>query len=242
MTSDVIARLRAAGCVFAEDEAALLRQAASSAVELESLVAQRVSGVPLEHLLGWVEFHGLRVSVAPGVFVPRRRTEFLVEKALSFVRPDSVVVDLCCGCGALGAAVLAAVPSVSLYAADIDPVAVECARRNVPRAYAGDLFDALPSSVRGTVSVVLANVPYVPTEAISMMPPEARDHEPRVALDGGPDGLAVARRVLASAPAWLAPGGVVLFEASPAQAALLSDVQVVHSDEWDSTVVIRSHG
>ncbi|TDQ01502.1 putative protein N(5)-glutamine methyltransferase [Labedaea rhizosphaerae] len=239
--NDLVGRLRAAGCVFAEEEAELLASAAPSPDELESLVAQRVSGVPLEHLLGWVEFHGLRVAVSPGVFVPRRRTEFLVDQALTYVRPDSVVVDLCCGCGALGAAVLAAVPSVSLYAADIDPAAVACARRNVPRVYQGDLFDALPLSLQGKVSVVMANVPYVPTEAISTMPPEAREHEPRVALDGGPDGLAVARRVLAAAPAWLAPGGVVLFEASPAQAASLSDVRVVYSDEWESTVVIRSH-
>jgi release factor glutamine methyltransferase len=227
--------------VFAEDEAALLVASASSPLALESLVAQRVSGVPLEHLLGWVDFHGLRVVVAPGVFVPRRRTEFLVDQALTYVRRGSVVVDLCCGCGALGAAVLAAEPSVSLYAADIDPVAVACARRNVPRVYAGDLFDALPLSLQGKVSVVMANVPYVPTDAIASMPPEARLYEPRVALDGGPDGLAVARRVLASAPAWLAPGGVVLFEASSAQAALLSDVKVVPSEEWESTVVIRSH-
>ena len=237
----VVSRLRAAGCVFAEEEAALLTSAASSELELESLVAQRVSGVPLEYLLGWVEFHGLRVSVTPGVFVPRRRTEFLVDQALAYVRPESVVVDLCCGCGALGAAVLAAAPSVSLYSADIDPVAVACARRNVPRVYEGDLFDALPVSLQGKVSVVMANVPYVPTSAISLMPPEARLYEPRVALDGGPDGLTVARRVLAGAASWLAPGGVVLFEASEAQAALLSDVRVVHSDEWESTVVIRSH-
>jgi len=128
-----------------------------------------------------------------------------------------------------------------LYAADIDPVAVACARRNVPRVYEGDLFDALPVSLQGKVSVVMANVPYVPTSAISLMPPEARLYEPRVALDGGPDGLTVARRVLAGAASWLAPGGVVLFEASEAQAALLSDVRVVHSDEWESTVVIRSH-
>jgi release factor glutamine methyltransferase len=238
---NVVSRLRAAGCVFAEEEAALLQEAATSSSQLEWLVAQRVSGVPLEHLLGWVEFRGRRVVVAPGVFVPRRRSEFLVEQALSFVRPGSVVVDLCCGCGALGAAVLAAEPSVELYAADIDPAAVRCARHNVPRVYLGDLFDALPSSLRGKVSVVMANVPYVPTSAIALMPPEARDFEPRVALDGGPDGLTVARRVLASAPDWLGPGGVVLFEASPAQAASLPDVRVVHSDEWESTVVIRSH-
>ena len=127
------ARLRAAGCVFAEDEAALLIAAASSAAELERLVDQRVSGRPLEQILGWAEFCGLRIFVEPGVFVPRRRTEFLVDQAVALAGPHPVVVDLCCGSGAVGAAVIDRLHDVELWAGDIDPAAVRCARRNLPR-------------------------------------------------------------------------------------------------------------
>ncbi|MGH3716164.1 MAG: putative protein N(5)-glutamine methyltransferase, partial [Micromonosporaceae bacterium] len=103
----LVARLRAAGCVYAEDEADLLLAGAASPAELAAMVEQRVGGLPLEHVLGWVEFAGIRVGVAPGVFVPRRRTELLVREAVAALsaqpRP-ATVVDLCCGCGALGAA------------------------------------------------------------------------------------------------------------------------------------------
>jgi release factor glutamine methyltransferase len=217
----VVARLRAAGCVFAEDEARLLLDAARTPGELAELVGRRVDGEPLEHLLGWAEFCGLRIAVAAGVFVPRRRTEALVAEAVGRTRPGAVVVDLCCGSGAVGAAVAAAVPDVVLHAADVDPAAVACARRNLPHAavYAGDLFAALPAVLRGRIDVLVANAPYVPTAAIGLMPPEARDHEPAVALDGGDDGLAVLRRIVAGAPEWLAPGGALLFETGRAQAA-----------------------
>ena len=107
---DVVRRLRAAGCVFAEEEARLLGEAAATTADLEALVARRVAGEPLEQLLGWAEFCGLRIAVAPGVFVPRRRTEFLVETAVALVHAGAVVLDLCCGSGAVGAALLAAVP------------------------------------------------------------------------------------------------------------------------------------
>jgi release factor glutamine methyltransferase len=215
----VVARLRAAGCVFAEDEAALLVEAATDDDDLAARVARRVAGEPLEQLLGWAAFDGLRIALTPGVFVPRVRSEFLAERAAAAARPGSVVLDLCCGSGALGAAVAARVPGVELHAADLDPAAVACARVNLPGAavHEGDLFHALPAALRGRVDVLVSNVPYVPTSAIALMPPEARDHEPRLALDGGPDGLAVARRVLAGAPAWLSPGGTVLFETSEAQ-------------------------
>jgi release factor glutamine methyltransferase len=215
----LVARLRAAGCVFAEEEAALLAEAATSAEELEGLAARRAAGEPLEPLVGWVEFCGLRLAVAPGVFVPRQRTALLVDEVVALVRPGSVVVDLGCGVGAIAAAVLARVPDVEVYAVDVDPAAVACARRNLPaeRVFEGDLYDALPTDLRGGVDVVAANAPYVPTEAIALMPREARDHEHRVALDGGPDGLAVQRRVIAEAPAWLRPGGHVLVETGRSQ-------------------------
>src|SRR5450432_1469341 len=125
--SAAVTRLRAAGCVFAEDEARLLISAARTPADLAAMVDRRVAGLPLEHVLGWAEFCGLRIAVDPGVFVPRRRTEFLVHQATALTRPGSVVVDLCCGSGALGAAVAAAQGQIELHAADIDPAAVACA-------------------------------------------------------------------------------------------------------------------
>ena len=247
----LVPRLRAAGCVFAEEEAALLVEAADDPDHLERLVARRLSGVPLEQVLGWAEFCGLRLVVAPTVFVPRRRTELLVRVALEILRPGDVVVDLGCGTGAIAAALLAAEPTLDVHAVDVDPAAVACARRNLPpeRVHEGDLYDALPPGLRGRVRVVAANAPYVPTEAIATMPPEARDHEARVALDGGPDGLDVQRRVIADAPLWLAPGGVVLVETSRAQAdsttaamtaaGLVASVR--HDPEMDATVAV-GHG
>jgi release factor glutamine methyltransferase len=245
----VVAALRAVGCVFAEDEAELLLVAAAGdPAELEALLARRVTGEPLEHVLGWAEFCGLRIAVAPGVFVPRRRTEALAAQAAARSRPGAVVVDLCCGSGAVGAAVADAVPDIELHAADVDAAAAACARHNLPgaRVHAGDLFAALPADLRGRVDVLVANAPYVPTSAIDSMPPEARDHEPAVALDGGDDGLAVLRRIVAGAPDWLAPGGALLFETGTTQAAdAVAAVRragltprVVEDDERGATVVI----
>jgi release factor glutamine methyltransferase len=194
----LVARLRAAGCVFAEEEAALLEEAATTGPELEALAARRIAGEPLEQVVGWAEFAGLRIVVEPGVFVPRRRTEFLAAEAARLAAAVAVagrvpvVVDLCCGAGAIGAAVASAAGPIDLIAADIDPAAVRAARRNLEplgaRVVEGDLFEALPSELRGRVDVLAVNAPYVPTEEIAMMPPEARDHEARVALDGGADG------------------------------------------------------
>ncbi len=231
MTTDAdpaaVARLRAAGCVFAEDEARLLAAAAGSPAELDLLVEQRASGLPLELVVGWAEFRGLRIFVDPGVFVPRRRSEFLVETAVSLARgPDPVIVDLCCGTGALGLAVAVALGGAELHAADIDPAAVACARRNVEPAgghvYQGDLFGPLPRALRGRVGILICNAPYVPSHEVAFLPPEARDYEPRGALDGGPDGLTVLRRVAAEAPGWLAAGGALLVETSDQQAPAMT--------------------
>ena len=250
----VVARLRAAGCVFAEDEARLLLAGAGSTEAVDALVERRVAGEPLEHVLGWAEFCGLRIAVSPGVFVPRRRTEALVEEAVALAHSGCVVVDLCCGSGALGLAVASSVAGVELHAADVDPAAVACAAGNLAavggRASAGDLFEALPSDLRGRVDLLLANVPYVPSEAIALLPPEARLHEARVALDGGVDGLDVARRVIADAPRWLAPGGSLLFETSEDQAAAAMvtvaaaglSARMVTDDDRGATVVVGTLG
>ena len=245
----VVGRLRAAGCVFAEDEARLLVAEAGSSARLEALVRRRVSGEPLEQVLGWAEFCGLRIALAPGVFVPRRRTELLVEQAVALAPPRAaVVVDLCCGSGAVAAVLGTRLDDAEVHASDVDPAAVACARRNLPRStvHAGDLFDALPTELLGRVDVLVANVPYVPSDAIALMPPEARDHEPRTALDGGRDGLDVARRVVAGAGDWLAPGGSLLFEVGDAQVPAATAVvavagllpRVAADEETGATVVI----
>ncbi|MFJ5841465.1 putative protein N(5)-glutamine methyltransferase [Streptomyces shenzhenensis] len=220
--SAVVAALRAAGCVFAEDEAELILGTARTPDELTAMVDRRAAGQPLEHVLGWAGFHGLRIAVEPGVFVPRRRTEFLVDQALARSPGARVVVDLCCGSGAVGAALAAALGRVELHAADVDPAAVRCARRNIAayggHAHAGDLFEPLPRTLRGRVDILAANVPYVPSDEVGLLPAEARDHEPLLALDGGADGLDVLRRVAGAAPSWLAPGGCLLVETSEQQA------------------------
>jgi len=247
MTDPLVAALRAAGCVFAEDEAELLRAAADGAA-LEALVARRVAGEPLETILGWVEFSGLRLVVAPGVFVPRRRSQLLVTETVRWAPPGAQVVELCAGIGAIAAAVVEARPDLDVVAAEIDERAVACARANLGdhRVFAGDLFDALPETLRGRIHVLVANAPYVPTGEIGLMPQEARLHEPRIALDGGPDGLDVHRRIAAGLRAWLAPGGAALIETSLRQAPETARIletggctrtDVVRDDDLQGTVV-----
>ncbi|GAB3824768.1 putative protein N(5)-glutamine methyltransferase [Kribbella italica] len=224
--SALVLALRAAGCVFAEEEADLILSTANDPGEVSRMVAERTSGLPLEQVLGWASFHGVRVLIDPDVFVPRRRTEHLVDEAIARCPADAVVVDLCCGSGALGLAVSTAVPSVRLSAADLHPAAVRNARRNLPTAqvFEGDLYDALPTTLRGHVDILLANVPYVPTDDVQYLPAEARLHEPRLTLDGGPDGLTLLRRVAAEAASWLTPGGHLFTESSAEQAPLAAQI------------------
>ena len=249
--ADAVSRLRAAGCVFAEDEAELVMSEARTPAELDDMLEQRIAGLPLEHVVGWAEFCGLRISVDPRVFVPRPRTEFLAAQAIELARGAAhpVVVDLCCGSGALGAVIAASVPGVELYAADIDPAAVRCARRNVAavgEVFEGDLYEALPASLRGRVNVLVANVPYVPSGDVELMPREARLYEALVALDGGGDGLDVVRPVATGAASWLALGGHLLIETSERQAPMALEIfegsglaaRVAASEDFDATIVI----
>jgi release factor glutamine methyltransferase len=241
--------------VFAEDEARLLMAAAATPAELDDLVARREAGLPLEYILGWAQFCGLRIAVAPGVFVPRPRTEFLVRQAAALPVPARpVIVDLCCGSGAIAAALAAAVSRSGtapgeVHAADIDPAAVACARRNLAaaggQAWCGDLFGPLPAGLRGRVHLLTANVPYVPSGQTRLLPAESREHEPPITVDGGPDGLDVLRRVSAAAPGWLAPGGYLLSEVSDRQASAAAGIfssnglapAICRSAELDAIVV-----
>jgi len=260
----VVATLRSAGCVFAEDEARLLASAASTSDDLAAMTNRRASGLPLEQVVGWAEFCGLRIVVSPGVFVPRRRSEFLVREATKLGRAMAtaanrsqeaqthyVVLDMCCGSGAIGVALAAALGGAELHAVDVDPVAVACARRNlaaVGEVYEGNLYEPLPSALHGRIDLLVANAPYVPTDEIHLMPAEARLHEPRVALDGGPDGVEIHRRVAAGALDWLSPRGRLLIETSEGQAPLTTEAvthsgltaEVVTDRDWAAAVVIGS--
>ncbi|ROQ64564.1 release factor glutamine methyltransferase [Rathayibacter sp. PhB152] len=245
-----VARLRAAGCVFAEEEAELLHEAAAGSDRLDALLRRREAGEPLEQILGWVAFRGLRIPVSPGVFVPRRRTEAVVDAALALLdgRGPATVLDLCCGVGAIGRALLEERDGLTLHAADLSPAAVACARRTLAglaTVHRGDLFAALPEDLRGRIDLVVVNAPYVPTAAIALMPPEARLHEPTSTLDGGGDGLALHHRIAAEVLPWLSEDGAVAIETSREQAertaALFADAgfdpSILLDDELDATVV-----
>jgi release factor glutamine methyltransferase len=250
--SAVVSRLRAAGCVFAEDEAQLLISAALRAGDLEVMVERRCTGEPLEYVIGYAEFCGLHISVELGVFVPRRRSEFLVANAARLAAPGAVVVDMCCGSGAVGAALVAVQNGIELHAADVDPAAVRCARRNVEpiggQVYEGDLYEPLPLALRGRIDILVANAPYVPTDELELLPAEARIYEARIALDGGADGLDIQRRISVAAPHWLAAEGHLLIETSERQApqtvAMIASAglipTVMSSDDLDATVVVGS--
>ncbi|WP_204164576.1 putative protein N(5)-glutamine methyltransferase [Nocardioides daejeonensis] len=254
---DVVAALRSAGCVWAEEEAEQLRRAALdqavrtgevAASLLRRLVARRVAGEPLEHVVGRVRFAGMTLLVTPGVFVPRRRTEHLAELAVERARPGSVIVELCSGAAPVAAAVLAAEQEAVVHAVDSHPAAVACAERNLRdgHAHRGDLYGGLPRLLRRRVDVVVASPPYVPSDEVSLMPREARIYEERAALDGGSDGLDLHRRILAEAPRWLAPGGQVLLECAARQAGALTDLfrehgfspEIARDEEREATAVV----
>lgn len=246
---EVVERLQAGGSVFAEEEADLL-VSEFSGVELAEAVFDRVRGEPLEHILGWVEFAGLRITVLPGVFVPRRRTVLLLEQALANLPRHGLLVELCCGTAAVATAVAHGRADVTVFASDIDETAVMCAQENLTSyggsVAIGDIADAVPDRFRGKVDVLVANAPYVPTGQLDLMPVEAREFEPVRALDGGADGTGVQDRVFAAARELLGPEGVVVVESSRPQAEMTASrllwrgflPQVVLDEELDATVVL----
>ncbi len=218
----LVATLRDAGCVFAEEEAAILRGAVSTAAELAALVDARVSGRPLEQLVGWVEFGGLRLSVGPGVFVPRQRTLLLADAVITTLasRERPVFVEAFAGVAPVAAAVRSALPHATIHVMDHDEAALAHARRNLSEGagiHHGDVLEPLPEPLRGRVDVIAAVPPYVPRGAAALLPREASGFEPEEALFGGDDGLDPARALIGQASRWLTADGRLLLELNAAQ-------------------------
>ncbi|MBL7062951.1 MAG: peptide chain release factor N(5)-glutamine methyltransferase [Anaerolineae bacterium] len=197
----------------------LSNQQTNKPTNYHALVRRRASGYPLPYLTGRIEFYNLEFEVTPEVLIPRPETETLVDLALTH-RP-ATVVDVGAGCGCIAVALAAHLPNATVYAIEIAPAALAVARRNVERhglaarvhLVAGDVLTPLP----GPVHLIVSNPPYVSTGDCASLPVSVRDHEPRLALDGGPDGLSVIRRLLAQAPAKLRPGGRLLIEIGAGQ-------------------------
>lgn len=191
-----------------------------------ALISRRARGYPLPYLTGRAEFCGLEFEVTPEVLIPRPETELLVELALEF-RPESVV-DVGTGSGCIAISLAVFLPNAIVYAIDISHAALAVAGRNAERhkvadrvhLLAGDMLSPRP----GPVDLIVSNPPYIPSAECALLPPSVRDYEPRLALDGGPDGLAFIRRLLKEAPTVLRPGGGMLIEIGATQGEAASDL------------------
>jgi len=210
--------------VAAEEEAKeLLKKAQGDPTTLNEFVERRLAGEPLAWIVGRAPFADLDIRIDPGVYVPRWQSTELVHRAVSQLPPRGTAIDLCTGSGALAIAIRRARPCAHIVGTDIDDRAVRCARANGIAAYKGDLFDPLPRDLEGTVDVVVAVTPYVPTPALVHLPRDTLKFEPVSFYDGGPDGTIYLRRVAAEAPRFLRPGGTLLLEVGGDQPELLWD-------------------
>ena len=211
--------LTEAGCIAAGEEAdELIRAAAGDPDVLDDLVSRRTNGEPIAWLTGAVTFCGVELLVAPGVYVPRWQTEALARRAATLLPVAGVAADLCTGVGAIAAVLAAAVPTAQVVATELDPTAVQCARRNGVEVFEGFLDDPLPRELAHRVDVLTAVVPYVPTGSLRLLPRDVRTFEPRLALDGGVDGTDLLEEVARRSVGWLSPGGWLLLELGGDQA------------------------
>lgn len=221
--------LENAGFVAADEEAEeLLEAAGGDAALLDALVARRLTGEPLAWITGTVSFCGVTVRVDPGVYVPRWQTELLAARAVARLPADGVAIDLCTGAGAIAATLLAERPGARVLASDLDERAVACARSNGVDAWHSDLFAALPPVPEGSVDVVVAVVPYVPTPELPLLQRDTFAFESPLSYDGGPDGMTLLRRVVAESPRFLRPGGALLLELGGEQADALASQLAAH--------------
>ncbi len=212
----------ALGAGRAELQAAMSRVLAGATAErYEAAIRRRVARVPLQHIVGSQAFRGITVGVGPDVLVPRPETELLVSWALELLSPPDgrspLVLDVGTGSGCIAAALASERPDLRVVALDVSPAACVVARANVAALGLGDrvtvvvsdLFSALPPT---RADLVVSNPPYLATDQLATLAPEITDHEPRIATDGGPDGLAVTARIVREAPSWLRPGAALLLE------------------------------
>lgn len=199
----------------------------------QGLLERRLAGAPVAHLLATKEFYGLTFHVGPGALIPRPETEILVERALSILEGWEGegrirVADVGTGSGCIAIALAANSPAVHVWATDISPQAVDIARLNLEShglegrvdLLQGDLLTTVPKPIR----LIVANLPYVRRSDLEDLQAEIRDHEPHMALDGGPDGTDVIAQLLAQVPAWLAPDGAMLLEIGALQGEAISEL------------------
>ena len=221
-------RLRASGCVFPEDELAALVAVSGDRDHLEERVARRVAGEPLEHVVGFVDFDGLRLGVGPGVFVPRQRSVHIARVARRTARSQRapVLVEVCAGVAPIASSVARQLRGVEVHAADIDGRALGYAGRNLPvgaGVHQGHLLHALPDALRGRVSLLVATPPNVPTGQARLLPRDTLAHEPAHAFFSGADGLDHVRGLLDAAEPWLSPDATVLVEMHRTQYAAAAE-------------------
>lgn len=185
----------------------------------EDLLARRAAGIPLPYLTGRVEFFGLDFVITPDVLIPRPETETLVERALAW--DPQTVVDVGTGSGCVAVALAVQLPRARIYATDLSRAALWVAAENARRHGVADrihfLQADLASPLKGPVDMLVSNPPYVAQEEWALLPESVREHEPRLALDGGPGGLRVVRRLLADAVRLLRPEGILLVEIGAGQ-------------------------
>jgi release factor glutamine methyltransferase len=240
--SSLARALEAAGCVAAVEEATELIDAAQDDAELRTMRGRRLSGEPLAWVTGKVSFCGLEIMVAPGVYVPRWQSEPLARRAAQLLPEGGVAVDLCTGSGALAALMQATRPAAEVVATEIDTAAVQCARRNGMVVYQGDLDLPLPADLALRVDVMTGVLPYVPSDAMHLLPRDVRHFEPRLALDGGYAGLTLLTRAVQRSPRWLRRGGWLLVEVGDDQISSVTrlmgdtgfeEVTVIEDDDGD---------
>lgn len=200
--------------------------------QMRELVRRRANAEPVAYLVGHREFFSLDFEVTPAVFIPRPDTESLVVEALerlqAVAEPD--VLDLGTGTGCIAVALARNHTGMRVTGVDVSSAALEIARRNAARNGVGDRIRLLDSDLFRSVPVaaefdaVLSNPPYVPHDEIPVLDPQVSRHEPRLALDGGPDGLDLIRRIIAEAPEYLKPDGLLMLECSPEQTSAVRDL------------------
>ena len=227
--------------IFAEQEAEVSPQQQSA---LDSFLERRLDREPLAYILGQREFYGISVMVTPAVLIPRPETEGLVEHALFMAlmgmeSTELTIADVGTGSGAIAINLAIHLPAAKIFAVDVDDAVLDVASFNI-RAHGvpdrvslaiGDLLDAVPEPV----DLIVANLPYIPTDRIPTLQPEVQK-EPRLALDGGPDGLDLVRRLLTQAEDKLKDHGIILLELDPEQVPIVQELALKHFPDGSTSV------